>query len=603
MSELKIGSEQFIIMSFIERCSNKMMLRELVMNAIEASENSKRKQVILRVDKSTGIEKLAIWNTGRGMSPDELRKACDISSSLGKDQSLDGNFGMGAKVASLKANQAGMRYRSNKDGIVSEVVLGAEEDLRGRRVYKRFDYPEETYTKYEDVMNITSVMEDEGVDLSEDWTEVVLYGNDEKQNTVTKPFLDVKVPLRWIANTLYERFFRLPSNVKITLEEGTNSKGGERELKTFHDRIIKLSKEYAGKVRYETVETKNDLKIYYYYDAEDPKGGGHRYSGKGNVATDSSFCSVIYKNEFYDFRKNKSWAATAPKLSIPFGSRNISVAVELPDDAKVIPEGYRERILWNDSQKVPVVIEDFYQEIHQSMPEWVKDIIASSMPKKTTSDDIRDQLKNLLKELQVINKTLASVSGDGKPSRPEGMNIPDHIRTGPKRDSSKNPKTSRPPLTLKGGNSKSNENLGVDIPNFIVIRTQDELDQHPKLQQRGAMYVDESNNLFINRLYKSNMALESCLKKEFASIVQDDELLSECADNVIDNHLSLKVGTAVVFALAKKNDSSWDYEDRKRTWSVEALSLVCDFWLESYDDIKKRMNTEVKTQNASSEIA
>ena len=74
-----------------------------------------------------GTDKLAIWNTGPGMDGHELLKICNIASSLGKEKSLMGNFGMGTKVASLPSNQRGMRYRSCKNGRVHEVNSFANE--------------------------------------------------------------------------------------------------------------------------------------------------------------------------------------------------------------------------------------------------------------------------------------------------------------------------------------------------------------------------------------------------------------------------------------------------------------------------------------------
>ena len=140
MTKLQVGNTDFLINSLIDRCPNTMMLRELVTNAIEASKKAKNKSILIRVIKWGGADKLSIWNTGPGMSFSELRKACDISSSINKIQSLDENFGIGAKVASLKANKVGMRYRSNKDGVVAEVVMGQDIDPTTRKpIYQRFD--------------------------------------------------------------------------------------------------------------------------------------------------------------------------------------------------------------------------------------------------------------------------------------------------------------------------------------------------------------------------------------------------------------------------------------------------------------------------------
>jgi sensor histidine kinase regulating citrate/malate metabolism len=123
ITPLQINDKEFLIASTIERCPKIMMLRELTMNALEAAalapEN--RRRVEFRITKEGNADKLAIWNTGPGMDGHELHEMCDLASSIRKSKSLDGNFGMGAKVASLPSNKFGLRYRSCKDGHVHEL--------------------------------------------------------------------------------------------------------------------------------------------------------------------------------------------------------------------------------------------------------------------------------------------------------------------------------------------------------------------------------------------------------------------------------------------------------------------------------------------------
>ena len=82
-----------------------MMIRELMMNAIEAARlapESKRR-IEISAEQVDGTAKLAIWNTGPGMDAAELLHISNIASSIGKEKSLTGNFGMGAKVLSPRA--------------------------------------------------------------------------------------------------------------------------------------------------------------------------------------------------------------------------------------------------------------------------------------------------------------------------------------------------------------------------------------------------------------------------------------------------------------------------------------------------------------------
>jgi hypothetical protein len=101
VTALQVEDEDFIIASLIERCPKSMMIRELMMNALEAAQHAPEGHRFVEISSipMDGIDKLVNWNTGRGMDDYELLKICNIASSLGKEKSLTGNFGMGAKVA------------------------------------------------------------------------------------------------------------------------------------------------------------------------------------------------------------------------------------------------------------------------------------------------------------------------------------------------------------------------------------------------------------------------------------------------------------------------------------------------------------------------
>src|SRR5262245_66425487 len=110
-----------------------MMVRERMQNALEAARLAHEGQHLVEISAASfdGIPKLVIWNTGPGMDSRELLHICDLASTIGKEMSLTGNFGMGAKVASLPSNQVGMRYRSCKNGSVSEVILCKRDGVYG----------------------------------------------------------------------------------------------------------------------------------------------------------------------------------------------------------------------------------------------------------------------------------------------------------------------------------------------------------------------------------------------------------------------------------------------------------------------------------------
>src|SRR5260370_24936104 len=134
VTPIEINDKAFLIASTIERCPKVMMLRELMMNALEAASSAPagKRRVEVSAKLLNGVPKLTIWNTGPGMDGHQLHEMCDLSSTIGKRKGLDENFGMGAKVASLPSNRHGMRYRSSKGGVVNEVILCERGGVYGR---------------------------------------------------------------------------------------------------------------------------------------------------------------------------------------------------------------------------------------------------------------------------------------------------------------------------------------------------------------------------------------------------------------------------------------------------------------------------------------
>jgi hypothetical protein len=170
VTPIEINDKAFLIASTIERCPKVMMLRELVMNALEAAAltSSGDRRVDISSKKYNGVPKLTIWNSGPGMDSHELHDMCDLASSIGKKKGLDQNFGMGAKVASLPSNRLGMRYRSCKSGVVNEVILCEREEVYGRLRRRCSD------GSYSEVIDVTEIAVAEKYDISTDWTEVTL---------------------------------------------------------------------------------------------------------------------------------------------------------------------------------------------------------------------------------------------------------------------------------------------------------------------------------------------------------------------------------------------------------------------------------------------
>jgi hypothetical protein len=596
VTALEVADEDFLVASLIERCPKTMMLRELMMNALEAAHRAPEgcRLVEISAQNTDGTDKLAIWNTGPGMDGPELLKVSNIASSLGKEKSLTGNFGMGAKVASLPSNQRGMRYRSCKNGRVHEVILCKRDGVYGR--LRRF-HPDTG--EYLEVVDVTDLAEEAGRSLGEDWTEVVLLGNKPEQDTVRDPYDgDPEQDAQWLATYLYHRFYRLPDGVKVTLLKGTNKLDGNRQFEPIPARLRHFE-------RNETVALPSGIKIHYLYDAPYDKatGSGHNRSISGAVASAVSTCAVIYRSEMYDVHKGRSWTFDAPVFGIPFGAKHISVHIELPDAAPVVPDGYRQFLRHAGGEQPHVEASDFSDIVRENRPQWLIDIIHSFAPDSRSSDDIRDELQKLLNQLRV-RRVSPKVSQQGATAvAPGGGPATDATRGVGEGNGGGSPRPKPTDLSVLPTGAKRAEmfkNLE-RAPEIIPLTTEEEIEEKG-LKGRAARYVMEAGTLFVNMQYPAISEMRAQLEAEYAD-AHDVELLRSLAQQNAETTMILRVGRAVVYALAKQLNKEWDQKALETASSPESLSMAADDFGDAMQNVRRAISTALRTARVEVESA
>lgn len=588
ITPITIRDVDFTVSRQIEQCPKTMMLRELVMNAVEAAAKAPVGHRIVeikgkQVSECGKARKLAIWNTGPGMSSAELDHICDLSASLGKDMALEGNFGMGAKVASLPSNILGMRYRSCRDGVVSQVVLGKREGIYGK-VWIPVD------DSFEEVADVTEQVRDEAdYKLDVDWTEVVLFGNRAEQDTVADPYGgDPKQDRQWITTSLYHRFYRLPAGVEIFLHEGTHPRDGRRQFKPISERSDAFG-------RVEVVDVGEGVRIHYLYDPVYQESG-HNKSISGSLTSSVSTAAIVFRGEMYDVRRGRKWAADAPSFGIPFGARHISIHVELPQNFPVRHEPYRRFVQLAGSDQRQVLVEDFAELVFRSRPSWLIEIVNSLAPKSSAStDDLRKELQELLNELRVQAKSPREAVGGLHVVDPGGAR---GARLGDKDGASDGGGGSRTPINPTdlifnpAGAKRANISKNLEqAPEIIPLRDEDEVEEKG-ITSKAAKYVRETNQLFVNLNYSAVSAAQDHLGLRYATY-NDTEIVRELAKQWSERLVMGRVGYAVVYAQAKQLVREWTSDDVKKALEPESLSLAADGWRDAvstaYRSISRRL--------------
>lgn len=592
VAALQVADEDFLVASLIERCPKTMMIRELAMNAIEAARHApdKRRVVEFGFQMIDGAQKLAIWNTGPGMDASELLRICDIASSIGKEKSLTGNFGMGAKVASLPSNQLGMRYRSCKNGRVHEVILCKRDGVYGR--LRRRDPATDEYLE---VVDVTDIAAAEGRQLTEDWTEVILLGNEQSQNTLKDPYAgNPEQEAQWLATYLYHRFYRVPSGVKITMLKGTHKLDGNRQFLPISARLNLFE-------RHETVDVGGGIKVHYLYDAPYTKesGSGHNKSISGAIASAVSTSGIIYKNEVYDLKKGKGWTLDAPVFGIPFGAKHISVHIELPDNSPV-PDSYRQFLRHTIGEQPHVEATDFADLVRENRPAWLLQLIRSFAPDSPTNDDIRNELQKLLNQLRVKRATPKVVAQGGAAANPGGGAGSD---TGGGAGSgggggSDEPRKKPNDLSIVPAGAKRAElfkNLE-RAPEIMPLVDEAEIEEKG-IKGRAAKYYMETGQIFVNMLYPAIGEMRAQLETEYAGAT-DMDLMRTLAKQHAERTMILRVGRTVVYALAKQLNKEWDQKALETASSPESLSMAADDFGDGMQNVRRAIGKALRVSRA-----
>ena len=287
---LNIHDKRFLINRLIEQAPVSTLVREFFKNADESAASAApgNRRIEIYPTVIEGVRKLTFWNTGTGMDDRELKQATELSSSINKEMSLDGNFGIGAKVSGLTMSREGIRYRSCKDGVVNEVVIGFDPE---EQTYVRFpvELPDGSF---DTVYDVTQVVLDEGRETAFDWTEVVLMGESEDHHTVAEPLGKGKTQDRsFIPSAIFRRFARFAVGVEVRVDVAMTKGGGKDE--TGRTRRLKTLEEVVEELpNHEWVDAPGgELRIHYIHDPKH-ESYSHSLSALANPATSSTtFCA------------------------------------------------------------------------------------------------------------------------------------------------------------------------------------------------------------------------------------------------------------------------------------------------------------------------
>jgi len=555
----------------IEAANPKMQVREFVMNAMEAATQSKRPRVRIDAIDIDGVRKLAILNSGPGMDADKLRRVMDLHSSGDeKTQGVSGNFGIGAKIAGLRANPYGLRYRSCCNGRVSEAWLRRFQDAE-RTIYglEQFECVD---GKWHTIIDVTEECEIEGYSLSSDWTEVVLLGKDAKQDTFADPEGTVDANKHWLFKEIASRFYGLPVPVYANTGEMYQDK----------DKFDKCS----GLNSVQQRENWNEL-------VELADGASLRYSILKSTKTVNSVqlpirghIALVYRNEIYDITYGHNWSDLSIRYGIHTASGRISVQIHLPDEYPVYPTMSRENLKLKDDGST-VNCESFRNLVISNMPQHLVEFMEHARkPQVANSEWCDKQLQSYIDLHKWRQEWLKKDAGG------EISSSVTHAETGTDGSDGigeKHRPAGKKPKAAVGHNSQGPQpaaqrgELGAQAPGWIWTSE----DDGTEFNGRPAFYRSHDHTVVFD--IKSNqfrMALDMVM--QFFPHMQDSRNYRDQLHMQMQEAFQVQVGMHILAALNHHGEKTWSVANVESTLTREVLCVLLDQTADIVDKVKRR---------------
>jgi hypothetical protein len=571
---LTVSNTGFLLDRLGQDCHPLQFLRELTQNAIEAIHRTKAKtgEIVWDVDwmsyeLESGVYKLSITDTGDGMTGDEMvRYINQLSSSL-RQQSLSGNYGVGAKIAAATRNHAGLIYLSWKNGQGSMIHLWRD-PTTGQYGLRHIERPDGTFGHHAAVEDDVKpeMIQNQG-------TKIILYGNDEGADTMKAPE-GAPNQSRWIAKYLNSRYFNIPDGITIVAREGwefprTDSDHNKLRTVTGQAAYLHEHAESSG-----SVQLMNAVAHWWILKDENAIGQNTGFiESAGHMA-------ALYQNELYELASGRAGTARLQLFGVILGHRRVVIYVEPASngESRVTTNTARTQLLIDN---LPLPWAEWAAEFRDQMPAEIEALIqavASGSQSPDYSEAIRDRLKDIL-DLYKVSRYRPTATSEVliDESRKARGGEPHQVREAIAR--TRTAGVSGPPGGTAGGvysvflkkDGTPGKPVRPDVfPKIRWISLKEGTREAGELEDRAARFLIEQNELLIN----SDFRVFSDMIDRWAKEYGDKPGVAEVAQESVRSWFGQELVETVIGVQALKDSKEWSVEDIERAISEEALTAA-----------------------------
>lgn len=565
--EMKVANMTFMLERLAQDCAPLQFIRELTENAIQGIEGLGGKTGEIRWDVDwTRFElepkegyKLAVVDTGIGMTGPEMVDYINQLSSSMHAQSKHGNFGMGAKIAAGPRNTLGLVYLSWKEGRGSMIHLWKDPDTD--------TYGLRRHPNGEFWLPISNDIRPEPI--KDHGTMVILLGKKTGENTMDAP-PEAQIPSRWVTRYLNSRYFRFPEGITVKARENWTSPRDDQH--NMLRRVIGVEA-WLKKNSAESglVALKQATARWWVLKEKVDDSGSHFHSG--HVA-------ALYDDELYEMSVGRPGVSRLQSFGVIFAYNRVVIYVQpLQNENGGLSSNTARTHLLIDGQPLPWT--DWAAEFREKMPEPIvklMDEVAAGAGNTENATSIRERLKQIR---DLFKFTRYRPTPDGK-----HLIEDDFTNTGGNTDKD----GSSSARSRKGGggdpgggragdiysmfadvgNTPAEEVGGFFDPQVKWVSIRDGSRTADFLEDRAAKYLPQANTIQANADFRVFADMVARWRKFYGHVPSAEPVI----ESVVREWFQQQLVEAVLGALALRRSGNWSEQEVEELWSEPALTAA-----------------------------
>jgi len=571
---MQVKNMSFMLDRLGQDCAPLQYLRELNQNALQGILHVRppKGEIIWDVDWNrhtlTGVYKLAVIDTGIGMTGEQMVEYINALSSSMNEQSDTGNFGVGAKIAAAPRNHAGLVYLSWKDSVGYMIHLwrDPESGVYGLRQFERPDGTYGHWAQVEDDIKPSAI--------KEHGTMVILLGNETDEDTMKAPE-NAASPSRWIARYLNTRYFQFPDGISVKAREGWEYPRSNKDTNLL--RTITGQKPYLEKHSVFSGTVKLTGAAAYWWVLKDEDA----LSQNSGFMASSGHTAALYQDELYEMMTGRAAVARLQSFGVIFGHNRVVIYVQPTNGPgkKLTSNTARTHLLVNNE---PLAWADWAAEFREALPERIKDLmeeVAGSSPASDHKISIRERLKQI-RDLFRITRYRPTRSGKLRIDE-DAMTVGGKAKQDSEERESPSPGGVKP--GGKGGRAGDiyslflaakgvpGEELRVEIqPELRWVSVADGTRTAPDLEDRSAKFLPQQNMILAN----GDFRVFTDMVERWCKLYSHVSGARETVQDVVREWFEQQLIETVMGVQALRDARQWSVQDVDKTWGEEALTAA-----------------------------